>query len=174
MAEVPRPMTSKVKLHGTVDRQGGTPWGWRVCCVPDWVPQHYAWALVVEPRGPASEAPDAPEGWAITNGGLCMSVDFEWDVEPSASSRTVKFLRAHRWYDAQAAMVAARKEARRIEVNGLSPAQVIERFKHLDPDARRSDGGRRIGGRLAGPPTADDVAEIVLRNWGRGERAPLE
>lgn len=65
-------------------------------------------------------------GWSIRRGGITSPVvlraDFEWDFEPSPSSRTEKYLREHRWPPEEAlerAMIAVRS----VVLNGRTAAQ---------------------------------------------------
>lgn len=96
-----------------------TATAYTVTCVPPGsAPQWYLWALKVEWRG--------EPGWAVLGGPYCLGTDGDWDFEPSPSSRTDEWTQAHR-FDLDTALRLAREHAPKVNVNGMTPADVLAR-----------------------------------------------
>lgn len=92
-----------------------------VSAVPeDLIPDAFAWNVTVEWRS---------EGlWAVKWGPYCLSIRGKWDHEPIPSSRTNAWLAAHRFIE-QDALRRAHEMAPTVRVNGLLPADLVERHQ---------------------------------------------
>ena len=63
---------------------------------------------------------DGTELWAVRRMGRCLNRRGEWSYEPIPSSRTDRWLRAHR-FDLETALRLAEKAAPKVTVNGWLP-----------------------------------------------------
>lgn len=89
-----------------------------VCALPEDSINHDPWSIQVAWRG--------GESYAVVNRfRQCLSVDGKWSHEPMPSSRTERWIAAHR-FDYQTALRLACEEAPRVVVNGKTAAQVAE------------------------------------------------
>jgi hypothetical protein len=95
-----------------------TPTRYVVCCVPETVRGWHHWSLVVEYRG--------HDRWVVLDRGEALASDGTWDVEPSPSSRSDWWIEAH-YFDLETALQMARHKAPHMNVNGLTPADVLAR-----------------------------------------------
>jgi hypothetical protein len=79
----------------------------------------YAWAVTVAWRG--------KDRWAVTHHGRCLGPD-GWDYEMQPSSRMDEWLNEHRFGE-QEALRLAHEVAPRICINGLTPADLLEKYR---------------------------------------------
>jgi len=85
--------------------------------------EHMVWAVEVANCGPRlADKPD--RCWAIRSMSRCLSRRGEWVYEPLPSSRTDRWIRGHRFTEAEA-LKRAREVVPTIVVNGLTAADVL-------------------------------------------------
>jgi hypothetical protein len=83
-------------------------------------------AISVENCGPRERRGE--DRWAVRWLGRCLSVSNKWDWEQTNSSRPDEWLDQHRFNDRDEAIARAMTQAPRLMLNGMTPAQVLERF----------------------------------------------
>jgi hypothetical protein len=91
---------------------------YEVSCLPETDVNHRYFKLHVEFRGGGK--------WAVCQPGMlsfCLSVDGTWDPE---SAITDEWIATHR-FDKDTALRLAREHAPRVEINGLTVAEVVAR-----------------------------------------------
>ena len=83
----------------------------------DW----HCWDIHVEHRG--------RHRWAVSRGGgIVLSDEGRWVIEPINSERTDDWLDHHR-FDVDTAITLACREAPRLRINGLTPADILAKNK---------------------------------------------
>jgi hypothetical protein len=71
---------------------------------------------------------EGQQQWAVRRHRWCLAHDGEWDFEPTPGERTPEWQSTHRWLDLADARAEARAAVKRIEVNGIPVAAVLDRL----------------------------------------------